>query len=207
MTLDGFDKNDNNRNIAKIRNSRSRNVSFVKRSLIRRSSLNGGSNRSIISLDESSVSKDDISERTCIDSLHPLRSCMKGKTNKQCLVRFQKSSKYEIYTIESYCKHAADLWYTTSNEKASFLSPQLETVSNTMQAEQYMTAYTLARKEVYPKEWFKMKEPKTMKSSYTQLLTSSYDDIVLGRQCGFSGLEQFSDSHQKRRKVHIQCLL
>lgn len=89
IILDEFDKTDKIKNISKIRRNISRSVSFMKRSLVRKNSnlsqvstLNEGSNHSTISLDETSVSKDDSSEEVGIDSLKTLRSCLKGNRQK-----------------------------------------------------------------------------------------------------------------------------
>jgi hypothetical protein len=125
------------------------------------------------------------------------------RSDKKRLVRFRKRTKE--YKVEPFFEYASDLWYTTPKEKASLLSPQLETTAEMRLAEKYMAAYTCARKQVYPKEWFAMKEPKALTTStYTKMLTASYDDIVYGRKNGFAGLENYSAKLKTRRTIHIR---
>lgn len=224
ILLDELDRTDKIINLNNFCKTIGRGVSFVKKSLSR-----NNSNLSASSLHKSSChstssnhsSFTSLSGSGSEDSGEPLthcelRSCLKGsrmindsrhrkRGSRKYVVRFHKRTKE--YKIEPFFEYATDLWYTTSKEKETFLSPQLCTVAETIQAEQYMLAFTRTKRQVYPKEWFDMKEPKARSSSYTKMLVKAYQDIVQGRKYGFAGLEQYSACLKKRRKTHIQSMV
>jgi hypothetical protein len=229
IQFDELDKTDKVHHIRKIRQTIHRSVSFVKRSLSRSnsisSSLHSGSSHSIVSFDEDSTTRTRDESSSEPDDVKPLRSCLKQQTNhpngflprRPKMVRFKRRSKYDVYMIEPYFSYASDLWYTTTDEKALFLSPQLESTTATIKAEQYMIAYTCAKKQVYPNEWFTMQPPQALIPSssssssssssarYSKMLTTSYREISLGRQeYGFAGLEQYSVQLKKRRMMHVR---
>lgn len=187
-----------------IRNTFYRSVSFMKKSFNRSnsslsmSSLQNESTRSMTMEDSSMLVSDDGSGA--------FRSCMKGSrkinnTSRSLRVRFKRSHD-KIIKIEPFFEYASDLWYTKKDERENFSQPGLETAYDAANAEMYMKAYTQARKEVYPANWFDMKDPQPAKPE--KLSTSLYDEIVEGRIHGFAGLEQYSANLKKTRRVHIQ---
>jgi hypothetical protein len=206
VTVDELDRVDNVRNIGKalIRATFYRSVSFMKKSFNR-----SNSSLSVASTDSSVGGHDDSSHF----SYSGTRSCMKGtrasvvtngetKFNRNNRVRFKRSHD-KIIKIEPFFEYAEDLWYTKSEERHAFTLPGLDSVSDAVNAETYMKAYTAARKQVYPKAWFEGKEQ--IKPEKPEKLSAAlFDEIVKGRTFGFAGLEQYSINLKRIRRVHIQ---
>jgi hypothetical protein len=217
IVSDEWDKTDKISQLNKLRKSIGRNVSFVKKSMSRsnshlsQSSLHStgsSSHDSFISLDSSITATSDANVMN--DSMvMTLRSCMKGsqpgRKDRKFVVRIQKRTKE--FKIEPYFIYAADLWYTTAEEKATFLSPQFETPGDRIYAGMYMENYSQAKKQVYPKEWFAMKDPIASKASYSKILMTSYNEIVQGKKNGLAGFEQYSAGVKMRQRVHIQSIV
>jgi hypothetical protein len=220
---DELDKTDKVSHLHKLRKSLSRSVSFVMKSLGRsnpnlsQSSLHSTGSSchdSFMSLEESVAKDMNLSDSNLTLSLHDstsIRSCFKGSQRGRCdkkfVVRFLRRTKE--HKIEPYFEYAADLWYTTLKEKKAFLFPQFESTREKMQAVVFMEAYVEAKKQVYPKEWYVMKEPKpsTAASCCNKLLVTSYNAIVLGKKYGLAGFEQYNGCIKKRRRVHVQAVV